>query len=98
MSDAAASPGPESALPSVRARIAAFVAIFLGAAGGAVIGASFTALQCDGSCGTWVGLGLWVGSLIGAVGVAVIAVLSLRALGEWNALRSGAKPTLGVRP
>jgi hypothetical protein len=96
MSDAPV-PGPESALPSVRARVAAFVAIFLGGAGGAVIGGSFTALQCDGSCSTWIGLGVWVGSLIGAVGVAVIAVLSLRALGEWNAMRRSTGQTL-VQP
>ncbi len=95
MTDASAV-GPESALPSVRARVLAFAAIFLGGAGGAVIGSSFTALQCDGSCDTWIGLGLWTGSLVGALGVAVIAVLSLRALGEWNAMdRSSGQSLLG---
>ena len=90
--------GPASALPSVAARIAAFASIFVGGAGGAVIGASFTSLQCDGSCDTWVGLGLWIGSLVGAIGVAVIAVLTLRALGEWSSIRAGNPPQLGMKP
>jgi len=62
--------------------------VFIGGAGGAVIGGSFTSLQCSGSCGTQIGLGLWIGSLVGALGLAVISVLTLRAFGEWNSIKS----------
>ena len=80
--------GPESALPSVAARVSAFVAIFVGGAAGALIGHSFAVLSCDGSCEVRRGLYLWIGSIIGALGVSVIAVLSLRAVGEWGAIRA----------
>ncbi len=80
-----ADPGPESALPSVGARVTAFVAILVGGAAGALIGASFADLQCtDGSCDLSRGLWLWGCSILGALGVAVVAVLTLRALGEWS--------------
>ena len=79
-----------SALPSVTARVAAFVSIFVGAIGGATIGASFSSLQCSGYCDVWIGSSLWLGSIVGALGVAMIAVLTLRALGEWNTIRPGA--------
>lgn len=79
-----------SALPSVTARVAAFVSIFVGAVGGATIGASFSSLQCRGNCDVWIGSSLWIGSIVGALGVALIAVLTLRALGEWNTIRGDA--------
>ena len=85
----AALDGPQSALPSVRARVAAFVAIVAGGIAGAVIGYAFATLQCShGSCTTSRGLFLWLGSLAGAGGTAVVAVLTLRALGEWRSIRS----------
>ncbi len=78
-------PGPESALPSVGARVTAFVAILVGGAAGGLIGISFADLQCtEGSCDLSRGLWLWGCSILGAIGVAVVAVLTLRALGEWN--------------
>ena len=88
-SDDRAGPGPDTALPSVGARAAAFVAVFVGAGAGAVIGFSFAELQCevDGGCDLSHGLWLWIGSLVGAIGVAIVAVLTLRALGEWNTIR-----------
>jgi hypothetical protein len=84
------SAGPDTALPSVAARVGAFVAVFVGGAAGAVIGESFASLQCSsGSCDLSRGLWLWVGSIVGALGVAVVAVLTLRALGEWRTIRAG---------
>lgn len=80
--------GPESALPSVAARICAFAAIIVGGAAGGLIGHSFAVLSCDGSCNIQRGLYLWIGSVIGALGVSVIAMLTLRALGEWGAIRT----------
>jgi hypothetical protein len=81
--------GPDTALPSVAARVGAFVAVFVGGAAGAVIGESFASLQCSsGSCDLSRGLWLWLGSIVGALGVAVVAVLTLRAFGEWRTIRA----------
>jgi len=73
-----------SALPSVGVRIAAFAAICLSGLAGAMIGYSLIALQCDGDCGVAKGLGLAIGALTAAIGMAVVAVLVMRALGEWR--------------
>lgn len=116
-----------SALPSVTARVLAFVAIVLGGLCGALIGWAVTDLQCgagerpavsiepggngsggvtgggqadgtgpdgagraddpaadDDGCTTWAGVGAVVGAVIGGGGVAVVAVLVLRAMAEWR--------------
>jgi len=65
------------------------VAIIVGGGAGALIGHSFAVLNCDdGSCELSRGLFLWIGAVIGALGVSVIAVLTLRALGEWGSIRT----------
>lgn len=51
---------------------------------GALIGQAFAELQCTGDCTTWKGVGLVVGALIASSGVAVVAVLTLRAMDEWQ--------------
>lgn len=79
---------PPSALPSVTARWMAFLSVFIGGALGAVIGGSFADLQCNGACDTWIGATLWVGSILGAAGAALVAALTLRALGEWKTVRA----------
>lgn len=73
-----------SALPSVRARVLAFLAILVAGVCGGLIGSSFVALQCDGECATPRGLGFLIGAVVAAGGVAVVAVLTLRAMGEWK--------------
>ena len=73
-----------SALPSVGVRIAAFASILVAGLAGAFIGYSLVELQCEGDCGVPTGLGLLCGALIAAVGMAVVAVLVMRALGEWR--------------
>jgi hypothetical protein len=80
-----ASGGPASAAPSVAARALAFGAILLAGICGGLIGYAFMDLQCTGDCGVQKGLGALVGSVGAAIGVAVIAVLTLRAMGEWAA-------------
>jgi hypothetical protein len=75
---------PLSALPSVGVRVAAFVAICLSGLAGALIGYSLVAIQCDGDCAVWTGLGLLTGALVAAGGMAVVAVLVMRAIGEWR--------------
>ncbi|MGB0114643.1 MAG: hypothetical protein WBP59_15605 [Ilumatobacteraceae bacterium] len=85
----APSPAPESerslsALPSVGVRVGAFAAICLAGLAGAMIGYSLVALQCDGDCGLPKGIGLLLGALTAAIGMAVVAVLVMRAIGEWR--------------
>src|SRR5262245_38790572 len=81
-------PGVESSLPSVGARVLAFVAILLGGLCGGMIGYSVTDLQCANDCSTNTALGAVVGAVLGALGVAVIAVLALRAMGEWKTIQA----------
>ena len=73
---------PLSALPSVGVRVGAFVAICLSGFAGALIGYSLISLQCD--CGLPLGLGIIVGAVVAAGGMAIVAVLVMRALGEWR--------------
>jgi hypothetical protein len=75
---------PLSALPSPAARVAAFVSVLLGGLAGGVIGYTLVDLQCEGDCGLPLGLGAFFGSVSAAVGMSVVAVLVLRALGEWR--------------
>lgn len=92
---------PLSALPSRRARALAFSAILVAGLCGALIGSSFVSLQCEGGCETSSGVGAIVGGLLAAGGVAVVAVLVLRAMGEWNRIKEidesggGAGPGIG---
>ena len=73
-----------TALPSTGARVLAFGAILVAGACGGLIGYSVTELQCTGNCTAAAGAGAVAGAIISAVGVAVIAVLVLRAMGEWR--------------
>ena len=76
-----------TSLPSTGARILAFVAILVGGLCGGLIGYGFTDLQCTGDCaGLSGGMGL-LGAVLGAVGVGVVAVLALRAMGEWRSVQ-----------
>ena len=75
---------PLSALPSVGVRVAAFASIVLAGLAGALIGYSLVDLQCDVDCGLQKGLGIFAGAVVAAGGMAVVAVLVMRALGEWR--------------
>jgi hypothetical protein len=86
-SAAPSSNGVESALPSTGARVLAFLAIVVGGVCGGLIGFAVTDLQCSGDCATGKGIGGLVGALTGALGVAVVAVLALRAMGEWKTIQ-----------
>lgn len=83
---------PLSALPTVGVRISAFVAICLSGLAGALIGYSLISLQCEGDCGVPFGIGILIGAVVAAGGMAVVAVLVMRALGEWREIedRTGA--------
>jgi len=75
---------PLSALPAPTARVAAFVAILLGGLAGGLIGYTLVKLQCHGTCAAPRGIGALVGAVVAALGMSVVAVLVLRALGEWK--------------
>ncbi len=77
-------PDSLSALPSTTARILAFVAILVGGLAGGLIGFALVDVQCTGDCGLPLSLGITLGSVVSAGGTAIVAVLGLRALGEWR--------------
>ena len=77
-------PYAPTALPSTGARALAFLAILVGGACGGLIGYGFADLQCTGDCATITGVSGLIGAVIGALGVGVVAVLALRAMGEWR--------------
>lgn len=82
------SPAPvASAAPSVLARALAVFAIVAAGAAGGLIGYAVTDLNCgpDG-CSNWAAVGAVIGAIMAAVGVAIVAVLTLRAMGEWKSL------------
>lgn len=73
-----------SALPSSIARVLAYISILIGGLAGGVIGYALADVQCTGNCDVALGIGIITGSVISAGGTAVVAVLGLRALGEWR--------------
>ena len=75
---------PLSALPSPAARVAAFVSILIGGAAGGLIGYTLVRIQCDGDCALPLGIGALVGAIVAAGGMSVVAILVLRAIGEWH--------------
>ena len=83
-------PDPDYAptsLPSTGARILAFAAIMVGGLCGGLIGYGVADIQCGHDCtGTAGGFGL-LGAVLGAVGVGVVSILALRAMGEWRTIQ-----------
>lgn len=77
-------PRPLSALPSPLARFVAFVSILLAGLAGGIIGYALVDIQYDGDRDAILGVGMLAGSLVAAGGTAIIAVLVLRAVGEWR--------------
>jgi hypothetical protein len=76
-----------SALPSPAARAIAFASIIAAGVAGALIGYSLVRIQCDGDCGLPLGIGILVGAISAAGGMSVVAVLVLRAIGEWREIQ-----------
>ena len=83
-----------AALPSVGVRVLAFVAIVIAGVCGGLIGYAVTDIQIDGDGGWLAGLGGIVGAVVAAGGVAIVAVLTLRAMTEWRSIdeRRDARP------
>ena len=76
-----------SALPSPAARAIAFASIIAAGIAGALIGYSLVRIQCEGDCGLPLGVGILVGAVSAAGGMSVVAVLVLRAIGEWREIQ-----------
>ncbi|MFM8715154.1 MAG: hypothetical protein ACKOI3_10910 [Actinomycetota bacterium] len=75
---------PLSALPSRTARAVAFVSVLVAGAAGGTIGYALVDVQCAGECAVPSGIAMLVGSVSFAAGMSVVAVLGLRAMGEWR--------------
>lgn len=73
-----------SALPSTVARALAFISILIGGLAGALIGYALVDVQTEDASGLLLGIGILFGAVLSAAGTAVVAVLVLRALGEWR--------------
>ncbi|MEZ5320560.1 MAG: hypothetical protein R2698_00435 [Microthrixaceae bacterium] len=73
-----------SALPSVRARVIAFAGILVCGALGAAIGFWYSEIACRSSCTTQQGLTMLGATVLGALGAASVATISLRVVGEWR--------------
>lgn len=76
------------AAPPVWARIVAVAAIVIAGGAGGLIGWSAFDLQCSGDCGTSAVIAGVVSAVVFAIGVAVVAVLTLRAMSEWRAIEN----------
>ena len=58
--------------------------VVLGGLAGGLIGFALVDIQCDGDCDVYKGIGLLVGAVLCAGGMAIVSVLALRAMGEWR--------------
>lgn len=77
-----------SALPSPGARAVAFTGVLLAGLAGGLIGYSLVRIQCEGDCGLPLGLGIFTGAVAAAGGASIVAVLVLRAVGEWREVQA----------
>lgn len=74
-----------------RAFSVAFVGVVIAGLLGALIGYGLADVGCTGECGLARAAGTLAGAALSAAGVAVVAVLVLRAMSEWRA--QGRSPT-----
>lgn len=77
-------PEPIEAAPPPAARWLAFALILLGGTLGALVG--FGVGDVMGRTTDWAAVGAFLGGLTGAIGVGVVANLTLRAMNEWRAV------------
>jgi hypothetical protein len=70
--------------PSRLARALTVASVLAAGACGALIGWAVVDLQCAGDCTVQTGVGGLVGALLAALGTALICVLAIQAMAEWN--------------
>ena len=92
-----AADGPASAVPPLVARVIAFGAILVAGVCGGLIGFAIVDVQCAGSCAPTAGLRGARRRAGAAFGVAVVAVLVLRAMGEWRTIEQAAPRSAPTR-
>lgn len=80
-------PDATAPLPSPLARAVAVLFILIAGLCGGLIGYAVTDLQTSGDADLLVGLGALLGAVVAAGGVAVVAVLALRAMAEWDTVQ-----------
>jgi hypothetical protein len=68
------------------------VAILVGGAAGGVIGWALVDVSCTSGCGTSSAIAGIIGAIVGAGGTAIVAVLVLRAMGEWHEINDRSEP------
>ena len=78
-------PRPLPAAPPLAARVLAFAAIVVAGLFGGLIGWGTGDLLTGAA--PWAAAGALIGAVVGAVGVGVIASLTLRAMNEWRSVR-----------
>lgn len=78
-----------SAEPPLLARVGAAMAIIIAGVCGGLIGYAIVDLGCKTSCPVRAGAAGVVTAVLCALGVAVVVVLVLRAMGEWSATTRG---------
>lgn len=83
-------PEPIDATPPEPARWLAFAAIVLGGLLGGLIG--FGVGDLLGGSTNWAAVGAFIGGVGGAIGVGIVATLTLRAMNEWNAVNHPEDP------
>lgn len=77
-----AAPEPSVAAPSESARVLAFAAILVGGLLGGLVGYGIGDVLYPESA--WSAVGALAGALTGAIGLGVLANLTLRAMNEWH--------------
>lgn len=77
-------PEPLPSAPPTQARWLGFAAIVVGGLLGGVIG--WGTGDVLGQTDLWAAVGALIGAVFGAVGVGIVATLTLRAMNEWNAV------------
>lgn len=86
----------ESAVPPAGARILAFAMIVLAGICGGLIGWKVTDLQVEGDSILPGVIGV-LGAVFAAGGVAILAVLVMRAMGEWHTIQQTGDPAAARR-
>jgi hypothetical protein len=74
----------QTAAPPLLARVLAIVSIMIGGLCGGLIGFAVTDVSCTDGCTSTAGVVGFASAIGCALGVAVVAVLALRAMAEWD--------------